>query len=433
MIELKNFKLDLEDFIKKIVIIASENVDSVEDSDEYVPIFYDSGEYKKTQLVKKKDWGYFARQSIRKEITELREYRILMKYLNQKEFEHINLKIPNTLEDIPILMTRDYLSDAGEFTFKRKSFDKIFKKFLAFIENFSEDEYIIPLFNFDSDIKKSMVMNDFKIRRITKKEFTMITKIEENHKKMPKIFTKLTHVIEIQNTSTKEFLDYEIIQNKVKKIIESLSLIETGTPEFGTIYRNINKPWIQFDFDGYVEKLPKEMMIFKKNKKRKLENFYSILDRINFQLKEHMFLKVAKDRFVMALSREDTIDKLIDHMIIIEALYATEKTELTHRISTRVATLIGKNDSEMYELHKQMKNIYDVRSRIVHGEDLNKVKIKPDEAVQKLIEINRKSLEYFLNMTKHYNERLQSAILADLDRGIMDRDFLKEFRKNKLK
>jgi hypothetical protein len=53
---------------------------------------------------------------------------------------------------------------------------------------------------------------------------------------------------------------------------------------------------------------------------------------------------------------------------ILEALLSTGSAEISHQISERVAVLIGQSPSERLEIYRKIKKLYDLRSRITHGD-----------------------------------------------------------------
>jgi Apea-like HEPN len=53
---------------------------------------------------------------------------------------------------------------------------------------------------------------------------------------------------------------------------------------------------------------------------------------------------------------------------ILEALLSTGTAEISHQISERVAVLIGREPRERIEIYRKVKKLYDLRSRITHGD-----------------------------------------------------------------
>lgn len=90
-----------------------------------------------------------------------------------------------------------------------------------------------------------------------------------------------------------------------------------------------------------------------------------------------LFLSLSRDlkvfnlavrRLDMACQRTDEDDKVLDCAIGLEALLGDQntKTEITHRIALRGATLLSP-EMDPEKIHKAIRYIYDRRSAIVHG------------------------------------------------------------------
>ena len=56
-------------------------------------------------------------------------------------------------------------------------------------------------------------------------------------------------------------------------------------------------------------------------------------------------------------------------MIAMEVLFNPGKSELRYRISRNCAVLLGKDEKESQEIFSTIRNIYDVRSKIIHTGD----------------------------------------------------------------
>jgi len=85
-------------------------------------------------------------------------------------------------------------------------------------------------------------------------------------------------------------------------------------------------------------------------------------------------LHVATNRLNLSSMRTTDEDGIIDAMIAIEALLSDGNQEMTHKVAMRLAALYKLLDiSDPNQIFKEMKDIYKVRSRIVHGgADLDK-------------------------------------------------------------
>jgi hypothetical protein len=103
-------------------------------------------------------------------------------------------------------------------------------------------------------------------------------------------------------------------------------------------------------------------------------------------------LYVPNSRFNMYFERDLVEDQLLDLAICLEALFTKpgEKTEVTYRISRRIGRLLGTTQLERVAMIKTAKDIYDVRSRLVHGTFVDPQELF--ENVQKLIRIVREAI-----------------------------------------
>jgi hypothetical protein len=78
--------------------------------------------------------------------------------------------------------------------------------------------------------------------------------------------------------------------------------------------------------------------------------------------------QLAIRRFGAANQRSTFDDQLIDLWIALEAIFAGPgKSEVTYKVSTRMARLLGNSLEERSGLHRRYSKAYDLRSRIVHG------------------------------------------------------------------
>ena len=70
-------------------------------------------------------------------------------------------------------------------------------------------------------------------------------------------------------------------------------------------------------------------------------------------------------------------------MIVLEATLGYKlNIEISHRIASRGAMLLAKNNTERYDYYKVLKYLYKIRSGIVHG-NLGEVKAMNDNTRQR--------------------------------------------------
>ena len=446
MFDKKIFKSQLLDFLDATIIICKNNSDKLIFEDLKHPQFFPNGKYKKFEVKNSADYDFFVNRSIKQEIMNVNQYSILTKFFVTKEFQNYNMKLfndtgsanvevkPNYANEFPLKFLIKYLDQNQNFSINKKIFEELFENFFFFLQNILEDEYVTPLFNFESEIdRKGIVINGVGIRKISELEFYIFSNLEENAN-LSSIFHNLTHVMFMKYSSPDLDSGYDIVNERFLRMIDSLSLFKEGSPRFGGIYRNINNPWIHYDSKYETEIISKIPLKMEKNEKKQLQEIYDSLEKINFSIKGNRFLEISKKRFVTALSRIDKFDQLIDLMISLESLYVSSPGEITVRLSNRMATVLAKDDSEREEIWRFSKKVYNMRSGIIHGEglrsnEINGKKYTLDEIIEKLVKLNRQSLIIFMKLINHYSENNKiDKISEDIDKGLINRDYLKEFR-----
>jgi|APSaa5957512535_1039671.scaffolds.fasta_scaffold10290_3 hypothetical protein len=445
MFDKEIFKTDLINFLKKSIPLCEKYSKSLIIEELKQPEFFSTGKYKKFNFVKKSNYDFFITKTLKNELTSLNEYKILIKFFVTKEFKNYNAKLlgtsyekipskPNFAYELPLKFLVEYLKHHEDFSISKKIFDKVFESFFLFLENLLEDEYIAPLFNFESNISKhGVTINDICIRKINESEFSIFSNLEENVH-LQNIFHNLTHVMTIQYPSSDLNSGYELIKEKFQRVLDSLSLLKEGNPRFGGIYRNINNPWIHYDSKYEIDVILRNPLKMKKTEKKLVTQIYDGLNLIDFSQKGNKFLEIAKKRFVTGLSRTSKTDQLIDLMISLESLYVSSPGEITVRLSNRIATVLGKNDLDRENIWRFIKKVYNMRSGIVHGEGLRSNEINGkiytlDEIIEKLIQMNRHSIMIFMKLVNHYNENNKiDRISDDIDKALINRIFLKKLK-----
>ena len=100
---------------------------------------------------------------------------------------------------------------------------------------------------------------------------------------------------------------------------------------------------------------------------------------------------MALDRLETARKRSSTIEKVIDLGIALELLLMhndNSKTEITHKLATRGAWLLGEGAADRKIVFQDIKKCYDLRSKAVHAGKLPKIKNLQEYGIQEM-QINR--------------------------------------------
>lgn len=100
-----------------------------------------------------------------------------------------------------------------------------------------------------------------------------------------------------------------------------------------------------------------------------LETFISLLDTINqISVKRRSKLHSAINFFWQAQGTIYFDPAFILYLTALEALLLTGGVELSHKLSERVAYLMGNDYRDRIELYNSVREAYDVRSSLAHGE-----------------------------------------------------------------
>mgnify|MGYP006928204927 CR=1 FL=1 len=445
MFDKRIFKKHLNEFFIDVMEICKNNSDELLTYDEHLPVFFPNGKYKKFITQKSIDYEFLISRRINEKIEELHSYSLLSKFFVTKEFQNYDKKLQGKIYDylsekpsfskkLPLKFIISYLNKNKSYGTNKKIFDSTFEIFYLFLSNLLTDTYVTPLFNFESNIKnKGVKINDVEIRPITENEFYYFTNLDENQN-LSNVFYNLTHVMYTTYSSDDINLGYDLVKSRFESMLDALSLIDSGNPVFGTIFRNINNPWIHYDSKYEIDVIKQESLFFDKKNLSKLESIFCTLNDVDFNKKENSFLDIAKRRFSSALTRTNSIDQLIDLTVSLESLFAPTPGEITVRLSNRMATLLAKNDSQREDYWVFIKKVYNLRSGIVHGDGLRNTEINGkkytlDEILEKLVDLTRQTILIYLKLVGNYsgNNKI-NKICDDIDRALINKSFLKEFQ-----
>ena len=445
MFDKRIFKKHLNEFFNDVIQICEKNSDYLYSYEEYRPIFFSNGKYKKFTVKKLNNYEFFILRKINDKILQLHSYSLLSKFFVTKEFQNYDKKLQGTIyeylskkpsfsKNLSLKFIVAYLNKNNSFSKNKKIFDSTFENFYSFLSNILDDTYVTPLFNFESNIsEKGIQIDNVTIRTITNNEFCYLTNLDENQN-LSSIYYNLTHVMYTKHTSTDLNSGYDVVKSRFELMLDALSLTGSGNPIFGTIFRNVNNPWIHYDSKYEINALKQESLFFDKKNLSKLESIFCSLNDVDFTKKENSFLDIAKRRFSSALTRTNQIDQLIDLTVSLESLFAPSPGEITVRLSNRMATLLAKNDSQRENYWIFIKKVYNLRSGIIHGDSLRSTEINGkkytlDEILIKLVDLTRKAILIYLKLVNHYsgNNKINN-ICNDLDRGLINKTFLKKFQ-----
>lgn len=148
---------------------------------------------------------------------------------------------------------------------------------------------------------------------------------------------------------------------------------------------------------GLVDKVIEE------EDKEKFSKIWQLLNGSGENTRHNLLIAVR--RFSLAMTRLSLEDKLIDLMICAEALFLQDgNSELTYKLSHRAALFLGENQNQQKVIFKFFKDVYAMRSKVVHG--------------TKSYSQTPKDADLLSSTTVKLAEHLRKAILKMLDMAL---------------
>ena len=335
-------------------------------------------------------------------------------------------------EDITRVDLRDfmisYFDDAGFGEFDATKFLHNFQIFERYLTAELNTRYCFAtLLNFNGDFKELNLDNSLHIRRITTDEFATISGIEDHSEKInvePALF-KTKYVIGKTMDGAK--VREPIVLKLFEKTLDALKVFRNGNVQLGGLYFRDSEFWkIKPIRVLRREPLTPPTEEYVLNSGKALTDFILFHKKflnINFSKGKYTFLGRSIRRFSNAIE-DSPEDSIVDFVISLESLYTSNEDELSYKFSLRVATLLGSNPREMIGLQHMMHDIYHMRSKIVHGDEistqfkLEKKSLEMKQVVEILEHVSRNSIMIFLKLLKEYESR--DIIHRNIEAAIFD-------------
>lgn len=214
-----------------------------------------------------------------------------------------------------------------------------------------------------------------------------------------------------------KFEEYELIIFEILDIfLKSLSLFKTSSAKFHFGKRfglSIDKQGkshthnLGSSDDPMNQNLKK--FYLRKNEISSFIDFYKLFKKKIKQLQTNNKIIYAIEFYSKANRTRDLIEKFIFLSISLELLFGREKDELRYRYSNRVSLLLGLDEQERKNISKNVKDLYDKRSKIIHGSQMSP---PSQEEYYYLNEIIRASILQILSLSDpSYIEKIDSFIL----------------------
>jgi hypothetical protein len=307
---------------------------------------------------------------------------------------------------------------------KDSSYDDMVKKIYSDLETLIYDREIpfvdiVPLDNFDSDVEHLDLDEGITLRKITNEEKEML--LGE------------TLPVQMRIMSLKYVLQFDYLVKKLKgifqyedkagtelvpQLIKQLRLFKTGSIGYSVIVGKVNlmlpigQWYVKRDHKEVKEVILPDarpdapvlplcnLYILYRNEVTDLQTYRKLLEKISGTHNPKYDLAVR--RFMYTYARELTEDKIIDFTISIESLFSKKGEgidSISYKLSLRFCKLLQNNFEERRTLFKEIKSFYDLRSKIVHGDE--------QEQQEYLKKVDLKKIEDYLRTAfRQYAQRM---------------------------
>jgi hypothetical protein len=349
-----------------------------------------------------------------------------------KPVEKPNLA-PFVKRDFVDAFLRKYLEEQGAFEFDEERFAMLYSQMDEYIDKKARvDRYYSPLHNFSSEQDNIEFEDHLRIRKLVGEDLKIFLQGE--------LFNLYGFLPALELTSQEIFvIEAEVEHPKgepksdatarlvFSKTASILRLYKDGNFGFSVIYSEPILSWnegrtatmsaqTRMRFFGSRWKISKDEI-------PKLKEFWSRCSTLLRKVESLKFINRALKRFNSAIEEFELEDKLIDLVIALEALYLIEKDELGYRLSLRVSVLLQNDIEDVSYVRELVKKGYDLRSDVVHGKSVKRVKIRDqvitlDKVVNDLEDIVRKSIRRLIALGSRLNQH--EKIVLRIDQAILD-------------
>jgi len=316
---------------------------------------------------------------------------------------------------------RYFLSPIFENYLKNRKLDEeLLKKLYSAFEDFIIGNRILIhdyayLMNFDSDVDSIDIEKDLAIRKVANEELQSLLQSSGRFPSMYSFTTLPIYAMDVTYSRRKVIgserkRQFPDSAEKLHILIIALRLFKPGivgfneistAPETPFLWGSIRSGMAKKTFVGQKYHLKQEEIKQFKDFWKKFSSFYA---------SKPQHFAIALRRFGSAYERTNPQDKLIDYMIAYEALFFKqgESGEFRHKLSTRVSRLLGKTYGERKAIAEEIRDFYDKRSKVVHGE---KVEL-PREFVGRVERHLRDSMNALMKLLTKQDH---SRIIMNLD------------------
>jgi len=243
---------------------------------------------------------------------------------------------------------------------------------------------IIPILNKKVSLIQGppiLLSNDYTIEKITDDEFSAFFRNASDEIKAS-IDINSTKCIKVKCVNP----DKETIKSVRTKAVFTLNIFSDPNPIVtswaGHLIgdKKINLKGIT-DFESlaaFHKISSKSFKLIAKTKRETIIQFFQIVEK---SVTSNSSVLFTMEKYNSSLLRDDFFDRLLDATICFETMMPGN-TELIYRLSQNVSFIVGTNPTERLSIFENMKKLYDVRSKLVHGDLKSKGTDKKIEEVR---------------------------------------------------
>jgi len=187
-----------------------------------------------------------------------------------------------------------------------------------------------------------------------------------------------------------------------EKFTTCLHVMHSGIFYFGPLFTDGVSPFKKIS-DGYSTWSPplftgvpsyysqqENKYILEKKDVNNLRQLYIKFSKLNNADLEFITLPIS--RFNYAFYRLSPHDKIIDHCIALESIYIRDNSELSYKLALRCSHFLSSTSTERMSMFKTLRETYNLRSQIVHGNNWKDLEINEAMETEELVRQSIKKL-----------------------------------------
>lgn len=383
---------------------------------------------------------FLSRVKVKKLITDSVDFGYIRDIVTSYDHVEEYMADVETLMDVFIL---NYLEDVKSFEFNRMEFGKKFKEMMKFIKSdIHQVHYFTPVFNISSPHNiTGMSVGDMTLNRINANQFKIIKEhMVGRNSSTPAFMYTLQYVLEVAVMRQDNLVaENDSASKRFQSFVEAALLFGSGDIRIGPMYRNFTR-WTKNSstvIGADRQKNGPRRYVLRRSTKNKLYNFYTNYFGLDLTTSDWSFIRVAIDRFVSSVNRDNQVDRMVDLNVSLECLFSSAG-ETSMKIANRTAALMGDEDEKKESCWRFIRDEYKLRNEILHGrKDVGKLNIETTDRLERIV---RTCLCKFLNMAASTSRRelkeqhllrsgdsVRDYVLDELDLGLHNGAKMRKF------